>query len=104
MRKLIILLAFIISSKVGAATAFKEGTVTSVKMFSDVVTIYVSTLPSACSTGQARVAIQKDNAIFVAVVSTALTAKATGSIVEIGYHQVCNNNSSSWDFESLWLK
>jgi hypothetical protein len=99
-----ILLAFTFSFHAVAATVYKEGTVTSVKMFSDVVVIYVSSLSSACSTGQSRVAIKNYDPIFSAVLSAALTAKTTGAVVQIGYHQECNNNANSWDFESFWLK
>lgn len=88
-----------------SSTKFKTGKVTSVKMFSDIVVIYVDGIDeNACSNGQKRVAIKNNDPIFSVVVSSALTAKATESDVEIGYHEQCTNSSNSWDFESFWIR
>lgn len=102
---LFILLGLIIAPSSFAATVYKTGNVVSIKMFADVVVIYVDTIDAnACGSGQKRVAIKNDDPIYTAVVSTALAAKAMGSLVEIGYNDSCTNQSSSWDFESFWLK
>ena len=86
-----------------AAQVYIDGKVKSIKMFSDVV-IYVTSVPRACNTGQPRVAIDKNDPVFSAVVSSALAAKATDATVQIGYHDSCSVNALSWDFESFWVR
>ncbi len=99
-----LLINVIFSSTAFAGTVYKEGTVTSLKMFGDVFVIYVDAIDTpACATGQKRVAIKNDDPIYSTVVSAALTAKATGAKIQIGYNEQCVNNSTSWDFESFWL-
>lgn len=107
MKKLLVflLLGLMCSTSAFAAIVYKTGNVTSIKMFENVVVIYVDTIDTnACVSGQRRVAIRNDNPIYSAVVSSALAAKATGSPVEIGYHDTCTNQAGSWDFESFWIK
>lgn len=106
MKKLTLLLGFclIYSSSVLSAVIYKEGKITSVKMFGDVFVIYIDSIDTACTSTQKRVAIKNDDPIYSAVISTALTAKTTGATIQIGYHDQCTNNANAWDFESLWLK
>lgn len=99
-----LLINFIFTSAAFAGTVYKEGVVTSLKMFGDVFIIYVDTVDTpACASGAKRVAIKNNDPIYSTVVSAALTAKATGAKIQIGYHEQCVNNSTSWDFESFWL-
>lgn len=105
MKKIFLALVSIIFTTTAYGAVYKNGKVTSVKMFSSVVVIYVDSIDSqACGDGQKRVAIKNDDPIYTAVVSSALAAKATDAIVEIGYHEQCTNNAISWDFESFWIK
>ncbi len=101
---LFMFVSIIISGQLGAATIARTGKVTDVKMFNSVFVIYVSEVDKACDGNHRRVAIKTDNPLFSAVVSSALTAKATGNIVEIGYKDSCTFNSLAWDFQHFWLK
>ena len=106
MKKIFIIVATLIfvSNQAVAATISRTGKVTSVKMFSDVFVIYVDTVDNACGGNHNRVAIKDSDPLFSTVVSTALTAKATGATVEIGYLDQCTKNGISWDFKHFWLK
>ncbi len=105
MKKIVLFLLILSLPSLVNAAVYKTGKVSSVKMFDDVVVIYVDTVTdNACGTGQKRVAVKNTDPIYDAVVSSAITAKVTQSTVEIGYHEACTNNPNSWDFESFWIK
>lgn len=107
MKKIVFLLLInlIYTPSIHAAVAYKTGKVSSIKMFGNIVAIYVDSIDeNACGSGQKRVAIKTDNPLYSVVVSSALAAKATGALVEISYYDSCNNQQGSWDFESFWIK
>ncbi|TRY33406.1 hypothetical protein [Aliiglaciecola sp. M165] len=87
-----------------AATTSRTGKITDVKMFNTVFVIYLNEVEPACGKNHRRVAIESDHPLFSAVVSSALTAKTTGTLVEIGYKDSCLSNGAAWDFQHLWLK
>ena len=103
-KTIFILICTFIGANVNAATISRTGQITDVKMFSSIFVIYMNEVDKACGGNHKRVAIKTDNPLFSAVVSSALAAKTTGSIVEIGYKDSCTLNSAAWDFQHLWLK
>lgn len=97
-------LVFCFASNSFGATVTRTGKITSVKMFSNVFVIYVDNLDPACGGSHKRVAIRENDPLFATIVSTALTAKATGAEVEMGYLDQCTKNGNAWDFKHFWLK
>ena len=85
------------------------GTITQIKMFpvqgGGAVVLYMDELQPACAEGNpGRVLISTDHPLFNAVLSTALAAKTTKDLVEIGYVDQCSTLSNAWDFQHFLIR
>lgn len=108
--KSIFLVLVFFPSICNSAVVNTAGKITQIKMFPlaggvSGVVLYMDELAPACSASNpGRVLIKTDNPLFEAALSVALTAKTTGSKVEIGYIDQCSSITNAWDFQHMLLK
>ena len=114
MKKILFLVMFLVSGACYSDVLLVRGKINKVKVFSPTfgtynvddfgfAMLYMDELPVACGSNERRVGITTDHPLFEAVLSTALTAKATRSDVVLGYIDSCSIKNNAWDFSVLDL-
>jgi len=114
--KYVFIILMSVSSLVFAGSANHSGKISKVMFFTNnwgnysetddgMMVFYMEpSLPSACGTGDNRIAIGISHPLYTSVVSAVLAAKMSDSQVNLSYLTTCSKRSNSWDFGYIGIE